>query len=83
MLVGRTIYLAVVFDLFLKFLLGKGTFVKSPQLQNCKFLEKPRQRPYFINILEKSLATSPSLEGVNIPVHGNRFDSSKELKIRR
>lgn len=42
-MLGRIIYLAVVvFNLFLRFLLGKGTFIKSPHLHNYKLLEKPR-----------------------------------------
>ena len=43
-MLGRTIYLAVVFNLFLKFLLGKGNFVKNPQLQNSKLLETPKTK---------------------------------------
>ena len=44
-MLGKPIHLAVViFNLFLRFLLGRGTFVKSLHLQNYKLLEKPSRK---------------------------------------
>ena len=44
-MLGKPFHLAVViFNFFLRFLLCRGTFVKSPHLQNYKFLEKPSRK---------------------------------------
>ena len=44
-MLGKPIHLAVViFNLFLRFLLGRGTFVKSLHLQNYKLLERPSRK---------------------------------------
>lgn len=44
-MLGKPFHLAVIiFNPFLRFLLRRGTFVKSPHLQNYKFLEKPSRK---------------------------------------